>query len=166
MATVSQSGSFAKRAAFVLWDSSFTDWVVNWQLWLLDTQQTVKLNYMKKSGFSKSCLLLWYVDLSCLRCWRSRLWEPKPSFFKKFYWSIVDLQCCDNFWITTKWFSYTYTHIHFFSRFLSHIGYHRILHNVPLCYTAGPHWPSIPYTIVCISNLNPQSISSPIFPLW
>ena len=35
--------------------------------------------------------------------------------FLKFYWSRVDLQCCDNFCYTTKWFSYTYTHIHSFS---------------------------------------------------
>ena len=27
----------------------------------------------------------------------------------KFYWSIVDLQCFDNFWHTIKWFSYTCT---------------------------------------------------------
>ena len=34
--------------------------------------------------------------------------------FLKFYWSIVDLQCCDNFCCTPKWFSYTRTHIHSF----------------------------------------------------
>ena len=29
--------------------------------------------------------------------------------FLKFYWSIVDLQCYDNYHCTTKWFSYTCT---------------------------------------------------------
>ena len=32
--------------------------------------------------------------------------------FLKFCWSIVYLHFCDNFHCTTKWFSYTYTHIH------------------------------------------------------
>ena len=36
-------------------------------------------------------------------------------FSKKFCGSMVDLQCCDNFCCTTKWFSYTYTHIRSFS---------------------------------------------------
>ena len=33
-------------------------------------------------------------------------------FFKKFlfYWSIVDLQCCINFYCKAKWFGYTYIH--------------------------------------------------------
>ena len=30
-------------------------------------------------------------------------------FFFKFYWSVVDLQCCDNFCCPTRWFSYTCT---------------------------------------------------------
>lgn len=34
------------------------------------------------------------------------------SFFKKFYWSTVDLQCDDNFCYTTTWFSYTHIRIH------------------------------------------------------
>ena len=29
--------------------------------------------------------------------------------FLKFYWSKVDLQCCDHFFWSTEWFSYTYT---------------------------------------------------------
>ena len=33
-------------------------------------------------------------------------------FFFKFYWSLVDLQSCDNFCCTTKWFSHAYAHIH------------------------------------------------------
>ena len=40
------------------------------------------------------------------------------SFFK-FYWRIVDLQYC-YFCCTTKWFSYTNTHIHSFSDFFSY----------------------------------------------
>ena len=33
--------------------------------------------------------------------------------FKKklFYWNIVDLQCCVNFYYTAKWFNYIHTHI-------------------------------------------------------
>ena len=33
------------------------------------------------------------------------------SHFMKLIWSLVDLQCCDNFGCTTKWFSYTGAHI-------------------------------------------------------
>ena len=51
-------------------------------------------------------------------------------YFLKFYWSIVDLQCCDNFCSSTAWFSYTYTHPFFF-KFFSHKDYHRILGRVP-----------------------------------
>ena len=35
-------------------------------------------------------------------------------FKKKFYWSIVDIQCCIGFKCIAKWFSYTYTRIHSF----------------------------------------------------
>ena len=33
--------------------------------------------------------------------------------FLKFYWGIVDLQCCVNSCCAAKWFSYAYTHIPF-----------------------------------------------------
>ena len=36
-------------------------------------------------------------------------------YFLKFYWSIVDLQCCVSFRCTAKWFSSTYTYVHSFS---------------------------------------------------
>ena len=28
--------------------------------------------------------------------------------FILFYWSVIDLQCCVNYWCTEKWFSYSY----------------------------------------------------------
>ena len=41
---------------------------------------------------------------------------PKKVFnlyyFLKLFWSIIDLQCCDNFCCMKKWFSYTCTCIH------------------------------------------------------
>ena len=35
--------------------------------------------------------------------------NPTYSFLKKFYWGIVDLQCCVNFCCMAKWFTYTYS---------------------------------------------------------
>ena len=35
---------------------------------------------------------------------------PQIYYFFLFYWCIVDLQCCVNFYCTEKWPSYTYTH--------------------------------------------------------
>ena len=40
---------------------------------------------------------------------------PLSFHFSKFYWSIIDLQCCDNFCCKTKGCSYARTHMHSFS---------------------------------------------------
>ena len=69
--------------------------------------------------------------------------------FLNFYWSIADLKCWDHFCCTEKVIRvYKYTHPFSF-RFFPHIGYHTILGS-SLCYTAGPFWPIIAYTTVCI----------------
>lgn len=50
--------------------------------------------------------------------WYTRIIQVNSLFlfflFFKMYWSIIDLQCCDNFFCTAKWVSYTCTHIHSF----------------------------------------------------
>ena len=47
-------------------------------------------------------------------------------------WSIVDLQCCVNFFFyTAKWISYIHTYIYFFKKLFSHIGHYRVLSRVP-----------------------------------
>ena len=33
--------------------------------------------------------------------------------FKRFYWSLAELQCCVSFCCIAKWISYAYTYIHF-----------------------------------------------------
>ena len=38
-------------------------------------------------------------------------------FLKKFCWSVADLQCCNNFYCTIMWLSYTCTHSHSLSAF-------------------------------------------------
>ena len=54
--------------------------------------------------------LHWQADSQPLRHQGS----PRYYFFKNFYWSIVDLQCCIGFRCTAKWISYTYIYIHSF----------------------------------------------------
>ena len=51
----------------------------------------------------------------------------KLHILKNFYLSIVNLQCCVNFWCIAKWFSYTYIYVFFFFLFfwfLSHTHTH------------------------------------------
>ena len=59
------------------------------------------------------------IDLTGL-CIKHRV----SSFIYLFYWSIVDLWCCVNFYCIAKWFSYTYI-------FFSIMVYHGILNIVP-----------------------------------
>ena len=67
------------------------------------------------------------------------------SFLKKFYWSIVDLQCCVNFYHTAKWFSYTYIFFHI----LFHYDLSQDIEYSSLCYTVRSCGLSILYIIVC-----------------
>ena len=58
-----------------------------------------------------------------------------PIFCFFLNWSIVDLQYCDSFRCTEKWFSYIYIYIYIYIciyfRLFSIIGYYRILNIVP-----------------------------------
>ena len=53
------------------------------------------------------------------------------SFFRNFYWRIVDLQCCVSFRCTAQWIRYTYTYTYSFLSCFSHIGLYRVLSRVP-----------------------------------
>ena len=70
------------------------------------------------------------------------------SFFLPFnllHWSIVNLQCCINFYYIAMWFSYT---VLFFFIFFSIMIYYRILNIVPCA--IGPCCLSILYLMVYI----------------
>ena len=75
------------------------------------------------------------------------------------YWSIVNLQCCVSFMCTAKWVHYAYL---FFFRLFSHIDYYRV--HGPLCYTVGPCWLSISYTVVCVCPFQCPNLPSPTSP--
>ena len=61
------------------------------------------------------------------------------SFIKKFYWSIVDLQCCVSFRYTAERISYTYSHSFFLDSFpiLTITEYCNVQNS--LCYTESSY---------------------------
>ena len=74
-----------------------------------------------------------------------------------FNWSIVDLQCYVTFRCTAQWFSFTYIYIYIYKIYI-YIIYiyiqilfpYKLLQNIEhssLCYTVGPCWLSILYTV-------------------
>ena len=70
-------------------------------------------------------------------------------FIYLFYSSIVDLQCCVNFYCITKWFSYT--HICILFHILLHYGlWLNYTEYSFLCYTVGPCCIAILHILVCI----------------
>ena len=88
-------------------------------------------------------------------------------FFKSFFFIFLVLLMYG--WFTRLWWFLLhnkvtqldiYTHPFCF-RFFSNIDDHRILGKSSLCYTAGPHWPVIPYRIVCIYQPQTPSPSPP-----
>ena len=71
--------------------------------------------WIKKEGMGRMIWGRWLVA----RRERSQMCLPRgvilissmdKDHFKKFYWSIADLQCCVSFRYIAKWFSYTYIH--------------------------------------------------------
>ena len=68
--------------------------------------------------------------------------------FKKFYWNIVGLQCCDNFYCRAQWFGYTYVYVLFHTLF--HYGLFQDIECSSRCYPVGPSCLSILYVIVRI----------------
>ena len=82
-------------------------------------------------------------------------------YFFKFHWSILNLQCFDNFFCTTKWFSCTHTHILSFSDSFPTLIITEYQVEFSVLYIAGPGWPTIPYIIVCICQSQTPSSSLP-----
>ena len=66
-------------------------------------------------------------------------------YILKLYWGIVDLQCVINFYCTTKWFSYMYTHIHSFSDSFPIEIFTEYWVEFPALHSRA-HWPVILYT--------------------
>ena len=109
-------------------------------------------------------LWIWFYERSKF-VWRATF----LIFCSLFYWSIVDLQCCVNFYCTAKWFSYTYIYIYI------EIERHSFSHSSPLWFITGYglQFP-VPYSrillyihsIYCgLHLLTPDSHSVPTQPL-
>ena len=81
------------------------------------------------------------------------------TFFKNFYWSRVDLQCCVNSCCTAK----RIIHIHISTLFQILFPYRSLqsIEQSSLCYTVGPHQLSILYIVVCICQSQSPNLSFP-----
>ena len=86
-------------------------------------------------------------------------------FFLKFYWSTVYLQCCDNFYCTTEWFSYACTHIHSLSDFPTQI-FTEYWVELSVLYGRSTLANHSIYLSVHMPVPHPQSILPPTCPLW
>ena len=72
---------------------------------------------MAAYAFEISCLPSFYLQIT-FRCSPALPFDPSKNFFNLVFIlhrSTVDLQCCVSFRCIAKWFSYTYTHIYYFS---------------------------------------------------
>ena len=79
---------------------------------------------------------------------------------KKFYWSMIDIQCCVNFYCTAKWFSFTYIYIPFYILF--HYGLSQDAEYSSLCYTVGPCCLRYAMTYISVLLLSSHIISPPL----
>ena len=86
--------------------------------------------------------------------------------FCKFYWSIVGLQCCDNFCCATNWFSYTYTPIHSFSDSFPRWIITKYWVQFSMLYSRSPLANHSIYLSVHRPISKPQSTHTPTCPLW
>ena len=88
-----------------------------------------------------------------------------PLIFSTFYWSIVDLQCCDSVRGTAKW---TSIHIHVSTLFQIIFLYSPLqnIDKISLCYIVGTYQLSILYIVVCICQFLSTNLSLPLIIPW
>ena len=94
-------------------------------LWLKHNKQQLHLQVCHPELSQKSNLIAFLIPSSNLF-----------SFQFTFNWSIIALQCCVNFWYTTTWVSYKYTHIPYILR----LPYPTAIHPNPLGHHRAPSW--------------------------